>query len=167
MYLIHVDLWQRLGNVGAGGRMCAWCMLHRTRYLVRELFLMQVIFIVDMGGGRCIVWSFNRAAAHCTESTMSHQAELIAAMRYINKALAKGYSISVNDGEEWTVKRSTDAKVIRAALQSTDSDIIRMRNGAGETIGIIYFVWGNSPDEVVCDYSDNELTNEIVGSNNS
>jgi len=94
---------------------------------------------------------------------MTHQAELTAAMRIINRGLAKGYTVSVNDGEEWTVKRSTDAHQVRDALQSTDADLIRFRDTQGQSVGTIYFVWGNSPDEVVCDHSDNAAMNEIIG----
>ena len=93
---------------------------------------------------------------------MTIQAELTAAMRIINKGLAKGYTVSVNDGEEWTVKRSRDANQVRGALQSTDSDIIRFRDATGASVGTIWFVWGNSPDEVAADWSDLPAINELM-----
>jgi hypothetical protein len=93
---------------------------------------------------------------------MTIQAEKTAAMRVIGRALAKGYLISVCDGEEYTVKRSTNRNAIRAALCSTDADTILVRKSDGEKVGVIWLVWGNSPEEVVADHTDNEAIREIV-----
>lgn len=94
---------------------------------------------------------------------MSIIEEKRAAGRIIDRALAKGHLISVNDGEEWVVKNSTRRREIMDALQSTDADTLLIRNSACDRIGMIYLVWGNSPDEVVCDHSDNAAICEVVG----
>lgn len=91
--------------------------------------------------------------------------EKTAAGRIIDRALAKGYLISVNDGEETTVKRSTKRREIMGALQSTDADYLIIRAADGSKIGTIYLVWGNSPDEVVCDCTDNPEISELVDIN--
>jgi hypothetical protein len=91
------------------------------------------------------------------------QQEKTAAGRIVDRALAKGYSISVYDGEEYALKRSTSRREIMDSLQSTDSDLLTVRNATGDKIGMIFFVWGNSPDEIVCDCSDNPAISELVG----
>jgi hypothetical protein len=53
------------------------------------------------------------------------------------------------------VKKSIKRKQIMDALASTDSDVLMVRNAADQKLGTIYLVWGNSPEEVVCDCSAN------------
>jgi hypothetical protein len=43
-------------------------------------------------------------------------------MRHIDDALAKGWAISVNDGEEWTLRKSRDRDKIIGAICTTDED---------------------------------------------
>ncbi|MEY9235383.1 hypothetical protein ABIF78_007706 [Bradyrhizobium japonicum] len=93
---------------------------------------------------------------------MSIEQEKTAAGRIIDRALAKGYLISVNDGEEWTVKKSSKRREIMDALQSTDSDTLMVRQADGAKVGVIYLVWGNSPDEIVCDHTDKPEICELV-----
>jgi len=91
------------------------------------------------------------------------KAEKAVAGKIIDRALAKGYSISVNDGGAWVVKRSTKRKEIYDALASTDSDLLKIRDASGKNLGCIYLVWGNAPDELVNDYTDNPEIAELVG----
>jgi len=70
----------------------------------------------------------------------------------VKAALANQWFISVNDGEEWTIKQSKDYNVINQALFTTDEDILLLRDNDGVKIGTIYLVYGNDPDEVVSDY---------------
>ena len=91
------------------------------------------------------------------------------ARRLIRAALNAGYTISVNDGEEWTVKRSTSARIIKDALCTTGEDTLRLHaadpsktvgwHGAGR----FYLVWGNADDgsELIADYTDNGVCNEL------
>lgn len=89
--------------------------------------------------------------------------EKTAAGKIIDRALAKGFLVSVYDGEEYAVKRSGKRAEIMGALQSTDSDTLRIRAADGSQIGSIFLVWGNSPEEIVCDCSDNPAIAELVG----
>lgn len=81
----------------------------------------------------------------------------------VRTALAKGYAVSVNDGEETTVTRSTDRDAILAALASTDADCLTIHradfnNASGHHVaGSLYLVWGNEPDgsELIADHTDN------------
>jgi hypothetical protein len=77
--------------------------------------------------------------------------------RVIRAALANGWTVSVNDGEEWTVKKSRDSKEIFAALFTTDKDIVRFRDSEGKSIGTIYCIYGNEPESVVSDYGSTNL----------
>ena len=84
---------------------------------------------------------------------MSHQIELTLARRVIRKALSAGYLVSVCDGEEYPVKRSTKFGEIDKALASTDSDVLVIRAATGDRLGSVLLVWGNGED-VVSDYTD-------------
>ena len=90
------------------------------------------------------------------------QAEKDAAGKVIDRALSMGYLISVNDGEEWVVKKSTDRQQIVSALGSTDADHLMIRTADGKKLGMIYLVWGNSAEEVVCDNTDKPEINKLV-----
>lgn len=80
----------------------------------------------------------------------------------VKDALAKGWSISVNDGGEWTVKRSTDAKTVLSALASTDSDTLMFREvGTGWIVGKIVLIWGNEED-LLSDHTDHEDFNAFI-----
>ena len=87
------------------------------------------------------------------------------ARRLIKAALAAGYNISVNDGEEWTVKRSTKLKTIEDALCTTGEDTIRIcADNPSKTIGFhgagyFYLVWGNeeSGECLISDFTANDV----------
>lgn len=71
----------------------------------------------------------------------------------VDRALAKGYMISVFDGEEWAVVKSRDKDRILAETAATDVTQYKIRNAEGENLGSIIFVHGNDED-VIHDYSD-------------
>ena len=82
--------------------------------------------------------------------------------RLVDKALAAGYTISVYDGEEWPLKRSSNRPDILAAMYSTDSDVLRCcLPESGKAVGSIMLVYGNGGD-VVSDYTDNEAMGALV-----
>lgn len=67
--------------------------------------------------------------------------------------------ISVCDGEEWTVKRSTNKREILDALATTDNDVIRVRCPlTGDVRGSFNLIYGNAEDgcEVIADHTANE-----------
>jgi hypothetical protein len=72
--------------------------------------------------------------------------------RIVKAALAKGYTVSVYDGEEFALRRSSSERAIMKAIYSTDEDTLVMHGGE-RRIGQIYLVWGNGED-VVTDYTD-------------
>ncbi|MER9205225.1 hypothetical protein [Mesorhizobium sp. M0771] len=79
----------------------------------------------------------------------------------IKRALALGFTVSVYDGEEWALKRSTDFEAITAEVHATDETTLRMRDETGNMVGSIYLVHGNE-DDVICDHTDNERTAALV-----
>lgn len=89
------------------------------------------------------------------------EAELKIARRVIRKALAKGYKISVSDGEAYPVKRSSSFTEINKALASTDSDSLIIRDAEGSRIGSVLLIWGNGED-VISDHTDNAEIAELV-----
>jgi hypothetical protein len=69
--------------------------------------------------------------------------------------LERGYSVSVNDGEAWPVKRSRDASAIFEAANAVEEATLKIRDAAGESLGTLLIVFGNCPDELIADYSWN------------
>jgi hypothetical protein len=80
----------------------------------------------------------------------------------INAALDKGYTVSVNDGEEWTVRRSSNLREITDALATTGEDFIRFYDG-DKSVGTFNLIWGNDETgaELISDYSYNDICNEL------
>lgn len=87
--------------------------------------------------------------------------EAKAARSLVNLILKKGYQVSVNDGCEWVLKRSTSLQDILSVLCTTSEDHLILRDASGEKIGVFYLVWGNSAEELVCDYSANAVMEGI------
>lgn len=87
------------------------------------------------------------------------------ARRLIRAALNAGYTISVNDGEEMTVKRASKLKTIEDALCTTGEDTLQLYAAdPSKTVGWFgagrfYLVWGNAADgsELISDHTDNDL----------
>lgn len=85
----------------------------------------------------------------------------------IKNALSKGYTISVWDGEEWQVKRSSNDREILNAAQSVDMATLRIRN-ADQVVGsVVVFGYTSAAaldgdDDSVVDYTDNPETSALV-----
>jgi hypothetical protein len=88
-------------------------------------------------------------------------AEANAARFLIRLALANGYAVSVNDGDEFVIKRSTDLHTILSAMCSTGEDFLLFRKKDGTKVGWMQLVWGNSAPELVADYSSNPDTDAL------
>lgn len=74
----------------------------------------------------------------------------------VNAALHQGYAISLNDGEETTVRRSRDPKELLDAAFSTDEDYLFLHEGDEKArYGWIHFVYGNDGTDVISDYTTN------------
>ena len=89
------------------------------------------------------------------------RAEVAAVKKIINRALALGWSVSVNDGYETTLSKSKVKKDIVAAIATTEEDILIFWSG-DKRIGSIYIVWGNGAEDVVCDCTDKVEILELI-----
>lgn len=91
--------------------------------------------------------------------------EAIIAKKLIALALERGHALSVNDGEEWTIKRSTDAAEVFAALGSTDEDLLLIQAPGliPLTVSRVLLVYGNEPGVLISDYSCPPATEEERG----
>lgn len=96
--------------------------------------------------------------------TYASPGEQETARKLVAEILARGYTLSVHDGEEWTVQKSRDASAILGALATTDSDTLRLKTPEGlMTAGDILLIWGNARDgsELIADHTSNERMNDI------
>jgi len=81
------------------------------------------------------------------------------AYRHLVKfSIASGAAVSVWDGEEWQVKRSTSFKAICEAIESVEEAQLRIRDQSGNPVGwALVSAFGLAPEETVMDYSVNEF----------
>lgn len=73
------------------------------------------------------------------------------ARKLIETILADGLTISVNDGEETTLHKSTNIDQIVDAIGTTDLDWLYVYDNVPHRIGSIMLVWGNGTD-LISDY---------------
>lgn len=84
------------------------------------------------------------------------------AARLIDAALENGWTVSVNDGEAWAIRRSTDRAAILAAMFSTELDLLMFREVGGEPVGAVSLIYGNDANDLVADYSVNPLLQAVI-----
>jgi hypothetical protein len=75
--------------------------------------------------------------------------------------------ISIWDGEEYAIERSTNITDVLSAMSHTESDtIIVCDSGVSERSdayrGSVYVIYGNEPEYVIADYSAHEWLTELV-----
>lgn len=73
--------------------------------------------------------------------------------RVIKDAIAAGYTLSVFDGEETTVRKSVDFQTVIDAMASTDEDVLTLHGPLGMS-GSISLVYGNEPGVVISNYHE-------------
>ena len=82
-----------------------------------------------------------KAAAALPDYVMADERTIAALI--VAELIADGYRLSVFDGEEWTVRRSNDAREVAAALATTDSDALVATDQDGAQAGAVSLIWGN------------------------
>ena len=81
----------------------------------------------------------------------------------IKNALAKGLTVSVWDGEEWQVKKSSSYQDIKDAIESVDISELRFRKkDCEEILGWAMVVLDCEPECTVADYTANTLMEELT-----
>lgn len=78
----------------------------------------------------------------------------------IKHALKLGYTVSVFDGEEWSLKRSNKFRLIINEIKGVEEAQIRIRDIEGNSLGwALISCYGLEPDETVIDHTDNDFMN--------
>ena len=83
------------------------------------------------------------------------------ATRLIKAILQRGYTITVDDGEEETLLNSSNFTDIMDALGTTDADTVYVDDTFNRQVAVFFLVYGNDKDELINDLSDNPIANEI------
>jgi hypothetical protein len=77
--------------------------------------------------------------------------------RTVRTLLAAGYAITVDNGEDTPIRRSTSVNAIMAEVQACDEELLHVLRqddaGVWKRFGTICLVYGNSGPEVISDYS--------------
>ena len=81
----------------------------------------------------------------------------------VKTALSKGFTVSVWDGEEWQVKRSTSYQEINQAIKSVEEAKLRFRDGDQVVGSALVSAYGLEPDETVIDCSSTPWIDEALG----
>lgn len=81
--------------------------------------------------------------------------------KVVKNAISLGYTVSLFDSEEWTVKRSSNVAEVMEAVQSTEEDTLAFRKD-GEHVGSVWLIYGNSASEVMADWTDSEEMSRIL-----
>lgn len=76
-------------------------------------------------------------------------------------ALARNWTVSVNDGEEIVISKSTKKAEIFEGMNSTDADILIFHDKDGKRIGWVQLIWGNDED-LISDASDDEDLDDLL-----
>lgn len=71
----------------------------------------------------------------------------------IDSLIAAGYKVGVNDGEDTTIKNSTDKEALMKAVFTTDEDYI-LAYKDNKQIGWVRLIYGNCAD-LISDYTCN------------
>lgn len=74
--------------------------------------------------------------------------------RLLQDAIAQGYSVSVDNGEEVVVKKSTDVEEIMKAMFSVDEEYLHFFKN-NQKVGWACLIYGESGWDVINDYSMN------------
>lgn len=89
----------------------------------------------------------------------------LAANALIRRLLKDGMQISINDGCEWVLKKSSDRLEILKTMSQTGEDTVRARNADGERVADFYLIYhnGNKEDPMmtISDYSCNKYADNV------
>ena len=83
---------------------------------------------------------------------MNTLTETQVATKLVQFLLARGYALSVNDGEETTVHMSKNEQEILSAMFTTDEEILYVNcTVTNKMLGYIELIYGNGADCVIHD----------------
>jgi hydroxyethylthiazole kinase-like sugar kinase family protein len=81
------------------------------------------------------------------------------ARKLVRAILATGCAVSLYDGEEWTVRKSTSERALIDALCTTGEDQLQAVDASNNRLGSFWLIYGNADDgsELIADHSDNDF----------
>ena len=83
---------------------------------------------------------------------MNNLTETQVATKLVQFLLARGYALSVNDGEETTVHMSKNEQEILPAMFTTDEEILYVNcTVTNKMLGYIELIYGNGADCIIHD----------------
>jgi hypothetical protein len=84
------------------------------------------------------------------------------AKRVVRAAIAAGYTVSLWDGGEYTVKRSSKLSEIVGAMFTVDEESLEIRDAEGGLIGTVWMVYGNDGFDAINDFTATETMEKLL-----
>ena len=84
------------------------------------------------------------------------------AKRVVRSAIEAGYTVSLWDGGEWIVKRSSKLPEVMRAMFTVDEERFDIRDSEGGFIGHVWFVYGNDGWDALADYTATETMERLL-----
>jgi hypothetical protein len=84
------------------------------------------------------------------------------AKRVVRAAIAAGYTVSLWDGGDWTVKRSRKLSEVVGAMFTVDEERLDIRNSEGGLIGNVWFVYGNDDFYAINDFTATQTMEKLL-----
>lgn len=81
--------------------------------------------------------------------------------RIVKDALARGFNVSVYDGEEYALEHSASYSAIMEAGFSTDEDALVIYDN-DKRLGFISLIYGNSGWDVISDYTASDEMDALL-----
>lgn len=79
----------------------------------------------------------------------------------VRACLARGYRISVHNGEELAIRGSKVYRAVMDALWQTDEETVHIYGPDGKRAGSFFLVYGNDGYDLIADHTDNEACRAI------
>ena len=84
------------------------------------------------------------------------------AKRVVRAAIEAGFTVSLWDGGEWTVKRSSKLPEVMRAMFTVDEERLDIRDSEGGFIGHVWFIYGNDGWDALGDYTATETMERLL-----
>ena len=88
------------------------------------------------------------------------------AKRVVRAAIEAGFTVSLHDGGEYTVKRSRKLSEVVGAMFTVDEESLEIRDSEGGLIGTVWFVYGNDGYDAISDHSETDTMCKLLSDAN-
>jgi hypothetical protein len=103
----------------------------------------------DRDGAYVMAWRFVRGSELSVRDI-----DALVVKKLIETALAAGFTLGVDNGEELVLRRSADADAVFKAMMTVDQEHLLVYKD-GNLYGKVFLVYGNGCWGVICNYSTN------------